>query len=345
MATTQVSIRLNIEGKAEVKRAFDEVGRAGQDSFRNVGAAMDSAGAATDRETQRLQRLAQAARQAQAAEAAQRNFNAVLGVDRPAAGSARESARVFEDAAKAAEDLEVRAAALRAQIDPLGEAQRRMNAEIAEADALFKAGAITQKEHGEAVALAKDRFDLAAGALGALGEKSGLTGGQIRALISTFRLAASAAATGEVPLAGLTIQALKLGKAFGADAGGLTGIAGGVGRALASVITPATAVTGTLLAVGGAAVLAYDSWLRGQKQLEIAAAGLGRTVGATSDQLERIARSTAAAAGVSVAVAREMEIAFLKTGRIGSEHFEGLIPHRSRRQSRWMKSLNRKLQR
>src|SRR5690606_31604055 len=136
----------------------------------------------------------------------------------------------------AAEDLEARTAALRAQIDPLGEAQRRMNAEVAEADSLFTAGAITQKEHGDAVALAKDRFDLAAGAIGELGQKSNLTGGQIRALISTFRLASSAASTGEVPLAKLTVQALKLGKAFGADSGGLTGIIGGVGRVLASVI-------------------------------------------------------------------------------------------------------------
>jgi len=153
MATTNVSIRLGVEGQAQVKRAFDEVGKAGQDSFRGVGTAMDAAGAATDRETQRLQRLAQAAKQAQAAEAAQRNFNAALGVDRPAAGSARESARVFEDTSRAAEDLEARTAALRAQIDPLGDAQRRMNAEIAEADSLFQAGAITQKEPGDAVAL------------------------------------------------------------------------------------------------------------------------------------------------------------------------------------------------
>jgi hypothetical protein len=34
MSTTQVSVRLGVEGKAEVKRSFDEVGRAGQDAFR-----------------------------------------------------------------------------------------------------------------------------------------------------------------------------------------------------------------------------------------------------------------------------------------------------------------------
>jgi hypothetical protein len=81
MSTTQVSIRLGVEGKAEVKRAFDEVGKAGQDAFRGVAGSMDAAGAAADRETQRLQRLAQAARQAAAADQAQHGFNAVLGVD------------------------------------------------------------------------------------------------------------------------------------------------------------------------------------------------------------------------------------------------------------------------
>ena len=49
MSTTQVSIRLGVEGKAEVKRAFDEVGKAGQDAFRGVATSMDAAGAAADR--------------------------------------------------------------------------------------------------------------------------------------------------------------------------------------------------------------------------------------------------------------------------------------------------------
>ena len=50
MSTTQVSIRLGVEGKADVKRAFDEVGKAGQDAFRGVAADMDATGAAADRQ-------------------------------------------------------------------------------------------------------------------------------------------------------------------------------------------------------------------------------------------------------------------------------------------------------
>jgi len=126
MSTTSVSIRLGVEGKADVKRAFEEVGKAGQDAFRGVATDMDAAGAAADRQAQRLQRLAEAARQAGAADQSQRSFNTVLGVG-TVPKSARESASIFEESAKATEDLAARTAALRAQIDPLGAAQDRRN--------------------------------------------------------------------------------------------------------------------------------------------------------------------------------------------------------------------------
>src|SRR5581483_1855521 len=175
MSTAQVAIRLGVEGKAEVKRAFDEVGKAGQDAFRGVAGSMDAAGAAADREAQRLQRLAQAARQAAAADQAQRGFNTVLGVGASVPKSARDSAAVFEEAARAAEDVAARTAALRAQIDPLGAAQAKLNAEVAEANTLFKAGAITAAEQAAAHALAQARYDGTAKALGAIGATGKLT--------------------------------------------------------------------------------------------------------------------------------------------------------------------------
>lgn len=179
MSTTQVSIRLGVEGKAEVKRAFDEVGKAGQDAFRGVATSMDAAGAAADRETQRLQRLAQAARQAAAADQAQRSFNAVLGISTAPPKSARESAEVFAQTAKAAEDLQRRTDALRAQIDPLGAAQKKLNAEISEANALYKAGAISAKEQAAAHALAQARYDSTARALGGIGSTGKLASHQL----------------------------------------------------------------------------------------------------------------------------------------------------------------------
>ena len=62
-----------------------------------------------------------------------------------------------------------------------------------------------------------------------------------------------------------------------------------------------------------------------QKELEVALGGTGRAAGATVGQIEQIAERSASAGGVSVAAAREMEAAFLQTGKIGIANFEGLI--------------------
>lgn len=107
-----IAIRLGVEGGAEVKRALDDAGRAGQAAFQGVGAAADAAGAATDRQVAKFQRLAQAAREAEAQARAQANVNALLGVGAGSAGSARDSASAFEDALARQDQVE---AARRAQ--------------------------------------------------------------------------------------------------------------------------------------------------------------------------------------------------------------------------------------
>ena len=72
MSATNVSIRLGVEGKAEISQAFQEVGQSGQAAFGSVEKALARSGAATDREVARLKRLAEAARMAGAANASQR---------------------------------------------------------------------------------------------------------------------------------------------------------------------------------------------------------------------------------------------------------------------------------
>jgi hypothetical protein len=324
MTDRQVSIRIGVTGKDDVKRAFDEVGRAGQDAFAKVGTAMDTAGAAADREAQRLQRLAQAAKQAAAADAAQQNFNRVLGVGTSNAGSARDSAKVFMDAAKAAEDLESRTRALRAQIDPLGAAQARLNAEIAEANALFRAGAITAQEQSAAHALAQTRFNGTAKALGAVGASTKLTSSQLVNLSYQFNDVVVSLAGGQRPLMVLLQQGSQISQVFGPGTG-ITGILKGVGQALATLITPTTLLVGGIVAVGGAALYAYGSFVSSEKRLEVALGGVGRAAGATVDDLNDIAVAAASAGHVSVAAARDMEEAFLRTGRIGVSSFVDLI--------------------
>lgn len=324
MPATNVSIRLGVEGKAEVKRAFDEVGKAGQDAFRGVATSMDAAGSAADRQTQRLQRLAEAAKQAAAADQAQKSFNQVLGVGVTAPKSARDSADVFESAAKAAEDLERRTAALRAQIDPFGAAQKKLNAEIAEANSLFKAGAITAQEQAAAHALAQGRFDATAKALGAVGASGKLSSGQLVNLSYQLNDVVVSLAGGQRPLMVLMQQGSQIAQIFGPGAG-VAGVLKGVWQGIASLVTPTTAVVGGILAIGGAVGYAYLRYIDSQKELETALAGTGRAAGVTVGAIERIAETSASAGGVSVAAARDMTAAFLGTGKIAASNFEGLI--------------------
>ncbi len=90
-----------------------------------------------------------------------------------ATNSARESARVFQAffaeqeegarrAAAAQEALAASAAQLRSQLDPMFAAQQRFDQELARADDLLRAGAITTREYAAAQQLARDNLRQAA---------------------------------------------------------------------------------------------------------------------------------------------------------------------------------------
>ncbi len=85
------------------------------------------------------------------------------------------------------------------------------------------------------------------------------------------------------------------------------------------------AAAGVLAAIGVAAAVSYSSWLADQKKLENALNGLGRNLGTTAGELDRVSVAGAAAAGVSVSSARDMSVAFASTGKIGTELYESLI--------------------
>lgn len=72
---------------------------------------------------------------------------------------ARASAAVFEEDARATEQLEAKINALRAAIDPVGASFARMNLEIANYQDLLRSSAITADEFAKAEALAKQRHE------------------------------------------------------------------------------------------------------------------------------------------------------------------------------------------
>ncbi len=248
-----------------------------------------------------------------------------MGVGPSGAGSARDSASVFIAAAKAQEEMEARTKALRAQIDPLGAAQAKLNAQIAEANTLFRAGAITGAEQAAANRLAQAGFDTTAKSLGAVGGATRLAGYELTNLGYQLNDVMVGLASGQRPFTVLMQQGTQIGQIFASSGVGVGGVLRSLGGVIAGLLTPATVLAGSLAAIGGAAIYAYDSWLNSQKELEVATAGLGRAAGATVSQLNEIARAAADAGSVSVASARDMELAFLRAGNIGSDQFGRLI--------------------
>jgi uncharacterized protein (TIGR02594 family) len=91
------------------------------------------------------------------------------------------------------------------------------------------------------------------------------------------------------------------------------------------LITPLTVGVGGLAAATLTGLAAWNSYLSSTKEVETAAAGLGRAVAGSTAQMEAAAAAGASAAGISISSARSMQAQFLSTGRIGSENFETLI--------------------
>ncbi|MUZ66327.1 hypothetical protein GOZ98_26790 [Agrobacterium vitis] len=98
-------------------------------------------------------------------------------------------------------------------------------------------------------------------------------------------------------------------------------VAAGAGR----LITPLSVSIGGLATVAAVGAAAWSGYLSSIKEVETAANGLGRAVAGSAASMEAAAQAGAASAGISVKAARSMEAAFLRTGRIGNENYEGLI--------------------
>jgi hypothetical protein len=134
-ARPSVAIRLGVEGGAQVKSTFVEIGRAGDDAARRWGRQFEEQSAIATRATQRAAEAAQKVASATPASTVQARINAAVG----GVGqipNAQSSAQFFVE-------MESRARSLLASIDPLFAAQQRFDAELASARQLLDANAIS----------------------------------------------------------------------------------------------------------------------------------------------------------------------------------------------------------
>lgn len=317
MTARQVSIRLGVDGKAEVKRALEDVGQTGATAFQKVEQAAAGSGQETDRQLAKYKRLAEAAKSAAAAQRFQDLSNSALGVSGRDVKSARESADIFRQALDEADAYQAKVARIRETIDPLTASQNRLNQEIAEYRTLLAKGAISQQEFNAIQTIAQQRFNESALQLKNFGRQSGLTRTQLLTFQYTFNDVIASIASGLNPMTIFLQQSGQVTQAFGGVRQTFVGIA----RALGPVGIGVASVT-ALLGVGAAAWYSYD---RAVREVETALQGIARTTGASADELSRSAEASAAAANISVAAARDIQLAFLRTGRVGTQEIESSI--------------------
>ncbi|ACL60587.1 phage tail length tape measure family protein [Methylobacterium nodulans] len=314
-----VAIRLAVEGGAEVRRAFDEAGRAGQQAFQGVSTAADAAGAAADRQMARYQRLAEAARQAEAQARAQASVNALLGVSTPQAGAARASAAVFEEQARAAEAANARARAATDGWRDLGATGR---------------ATLTQIEADRARAEANVQASRRLGSLGIAPQAANenaprrLRADEVRNLLFQGGDILSSLGSGSSLVTVAAQQGPQIAQTFagpgGASVKGALTQASEAAAGLAArigVLGGAVGVASVAIIAGAAALLSYQNRMR---EVDRLLAGTGRAAGASAQQVNAAAVAIAASGEGSVREARSIAATLAATGRIGVEMFVAL---------------------
>ena len=310
-AVKNVAIRLQPEGGAAVVAEFQKTEDAGVKAAKATQTATESAIASADRQIAKLREVGAAAAAQANATPLQAQIDRMVGVT--GGGNAR--ADVAARTLYAADDgMARRAAQLRAEIDPLGAAQDRLNAELREYDGLARRGAITTGELAKAQDLARRKFDETTGAMNRQG---GLTRGERAGRLNLVRQGADVFTTAAMGMNPGMI-AIQQGPQI-LDALSTSGIKAGAGLAVAAGATALLA--GAVVALGAA-------WKNGEDQslaLDRAVTGLGRTSGLTATELETLAVAAAEQGEVSIRSARDQAAAYVSTGRIGGEIIGGLI--------------------
>jgi hypothetical protein len=251
-------------------------------------------------------------------------LNESLGIGGPSK-SARDSAAIFEAQARAEEDMAVRAATLRAELDPLGAAQIKLNAAMASANELAAAGAITDTERAAAIALAEKGFKETEVALKAMSGAAALGTTQQMALMHSVRGSAEMLAQGVSPVQIMAMELNNLSYAASGP-GGVGAVFRFIGSTVGSFLVSPLGLAAIAFTTLGAA--AYAGAARAEvaeHQLTEATTFAARAIGLSREEVEAFAESAASADHISTAAAREIEVAFAKTGVVSGQSLTGLI--------------------
>lgn len=197
------------------------------------------------------------------------------------------AARLAEEkrkAAAAAAALTAQAAALKASVDPVAASIDRVNAELAQADALFKAGAISAGDYAQAQTVLNARLNAlnATHAAGAKGAR--LQGHEVANLGRQFADLGVMAAMGMNPLMILISQGPQIADIFTtAKARGM-----GFGAVMKDIGTMALRAAPAIAAVGTVAAVAFGAAALAQREWKDESKAWLKEMNFSEDQLKRI---------------------------------------------------------
>lgn len=100
----------------------------------------------------------------------------------------------------------------------------------------------------------------------------------------------------------------------------VAGLVGGGATWLASLVTPAIAVSAAFGTFGTVAVAAGLHWTSAQKDVENALKGIGKQSGATVQDINGIAQATSNTTNLTIGSARELATVFASTGKISKDN-------------------------
>lgn len=186
----QLTSALNQSSAASLKSASAKNTTAAASSKATAQLAKEAA--QTERLAAVVERAAQREQAAAARRAATQRTGALGGATGSRATAARQtdimrgtpvpgpSPAELRAAAKAADELSARIAALKASTDPLGSAMDRTNAELREAEALYRSGAISAADYGQAQTVLQQKLATQATAQQAFNARLGQTRGAMK---------------------------------------------------------------------------------------------------------------------------------------------------------------------
>lgn len=225
--------------------------------------------------------------------------------------------RSLDGTARSEADASAGAARLLAELNPVGAAQDRLNRELAEYQDWARRGLLSTEQLTTAQVTARKRFDDTTDAIKRQsGAGGGLSKNQKQTLIYTASDIIGSSANGINPGQLLMQQGPQVLQAFAAEEGGLMKL-----RALINPVTVGLAGLTATVTIGAMAWLDHANALQKANALSL---GSGRALGLTGEALEANAIAAAKAGDMTISAARDIEIAYVQTGKITGDVLAGL---------------------